>query len=489
MVTLTDDQVAALRKLLTRVDLREEPALRELLRELTPVDSELPQATSAPTLHLRGGTRSLEDEGGQQKPPKPPKSNKRKRRRLANEDSDSEDDGRELEDDLTIRGVVEQGVNDAGLRWIIVDMAAKEDDPHADEILQLLLAGAESTLDHPRCTTWVAGLRELYQEMFWADEGTAFKRDAFRCLVMRCQRSLAVRGAIDLTVMVNLVQLVVKVDSIRKAHNINTGQIYAEYMASEVGAPSLRTFQSWISAGQKYAALASSEANKAAGNIIRNRLLPLMGHLARQIPLSMSSLFSRHLLDALGLPRTLHCSDLHTTDKFFCAINQLDFKQLDRDWSLWAKEFPSKGELASLPMPTQFASLQRRILSASSATSSATSSGASTPFSTSTPLSASTPLSDSEDERSCPAPIMVDDDDDDDLMDSVISICTGFNKDHQDNLKYELLGSDATTVFQWTQQQRVLAQQAAVPETLEALETALKFLYNMEGLKQPSSER
>ena len=134
-----------------------------------------------------------------------------KRPKLTNEESDFGDDNCQLEDDLTIRGAVEEGV-DGGLRWIIVDMPAKENDPRADEVLQLLLVGAESTLDHPRCRAWVDGLRELSREMFWADESAAFERDAFRCLLMRCQRSLAVRGAIDLTVMVNLVQLVVKMD-------------------------------------------------------------------------------------------------------------------------------------------------------------------------------------------------------------------------------------------------------------------------------------
>ena len=39
-----------------------------------------------------------------------------------------------------------------------------------------------------------------------------FTRDAFACLVGRCRRSLAVRGAIDLTVMLNFIQLVIKAD-------------------------------------------------------------------------------------------------------------------------------------------------------------------------------------------------------------------------------------------------------------------------------------
>nr|VWP00392.1 Probable awr type III effector family protein [Ganoderma boninense] len=158
---------------------------------------------------------------GSVKPQTRRKNNKRPR--LDEEESASEDDHFELDSDLTIRGVEEDGVDVGRFIWVLVDVPGQEKDPRADEVLQLLLAGHESSLDHPRCVAWVEGLRELSQEIFWADEGAAFEGDAFGSLVIHCQRSLAVRGAIDLTVMVNLVQLVVKVDSIRKAYSLNIG--------------------------------------------------------------------------------------------------------------------------------------------------------------------------------------------------------------------------------------------------------------------------
>ena len=53
------------------------------------------------------------------------------------------------------------------------------------------------------------------------------------------------------------------------------------------------------------------------------RLLPLLRTLQQQIPLSMSTLFSSELLRRYDLPGTLNCSDLASSDIFFCTLNQL----------------------------------------------------------------------------------------------------------------------------------------------------------------------
>lgn len=64
-------------------------------------------------------------------------------------------------------------------------------------------------------------------------------------------------------------------------------------------------------------------ANKAALADVRGRILPLVGALAKEIPLSMPALFSSALLEKYDLPATIHCSDLELSDRFFCAINTL----------------------------------------------------------------------------------------------------------------------------------------------------------------------
>lgn len=62
--------------------------------------------------------------------------------------------------------------------------------------------------------------------------------------------------------------------SIRKARNLNISEIYAEYVANEVGAPSLRTFCSWIAAGQKYAAAAAAGKLVMCGFLLKLKWIP-----------------------------------------------------------------------------------------------------------------------------------------------------------------------------------------------------------------------
>lgn len=66
-----------------------------------------------------------------------------------------------------------------------------------------------------------------------------------------------------------------------------------------------------------------SEASPAISTLIQSRLLPLLSCLAKEVPLTMSTLFSSELLEKFRLPRTLHWSNLEETDRLFYAINQL----------------------------------------------------------------------------------------------------------------------------------------------------------------------
>ena len=66
----------------------------------------------------------------------------------------------------------------------------------------------------------------------------------------------------------------------------------------------------------------SSIASKM-GLTIQHRLLPLLQLLAREAPMCMSTLFSTRLLERYELPRQINCTDLVTSDRLFCAINQL----------------------------------------------------------------------------------------------------------------------------------------------------------------------
>ncbi|KAI1783460.1 hypothetical protein LXA43DRAFT_903520, partial [Ganoderma leucocontextum] len=54
---------------------------------------------------------------------------------------------------------------------------------------------------------------------------------------------------------------------------------------------------------------------------ITSRLFPLLKCLAQEVPLSMLSIFSIHVLEDYNLPRTVHCGDLEVTDQVFSTMN------------------------------------------------------------------------------------------------------------------------------------------------------------------------
>ena len=99
-------------------------------------------------------------------------------------------------------------------RWIAADTPHLPDDAVAFQVLQTLSSGADMNVEDPACTSWIDSLQFLTstdntpdQQQTWA-----FTTDSLMALVYRCQRGVAVRGYVEFIDMVNLVQLVVKVD-------------------------------------------------------------------------------------------------------------------------------------------------------------------------------------------------------------------------------------------------------------------------------------
>ena len=56
---------------------------------------------------------------------------------------------------------------------------------------------------------------------------------------------------------------------------------------------------------------------------VAKKILPLVGHLAHEIPLRISTIFSQKLLPKYDLPRSVHCSDLEVSDRLFDSVNRL----------------------------------------------------------------------------------------------------------------------------------------------------------------------
>ena len=53
------------------------------------------------------------------------------------------------------------------------------------------------------------------------------------------------------------------------------------------------------------------------GKDIKERLIPLVDYLRRNIPLQLSTVFSKALLRDVGLKEDIGCHDLDMSDKFF----------------------------------------------------------------------------------------------------------------------------------------------------------------------------
>ena len=57
------------------------------------------------------------------------------------------------------------------------------------------------------------------------------------------------------------------------------------------------------------------------GADVTERILPLLATVAKEIPITMSSIFCPSLLKEYDLPYDVKCADLTTMDRLFATIN------------------------------------------------------------------------------------------------------------------------------------------------------------------------
>ncbi|KAI0701724.1 hypothetical protein C8Q76DRAFT_239828 [Earliella scabrosa] len=390
----------------------------------------------------------------------------------------------------------------------------------AQELVLLLCEGTEGSLNNRQCQNWVKYMKALGSNAPWEEGRHAFAMDNLSSLLARCERSHHHAHAAEFTKMLSQVQLVIKVDSIKKERGWKYHtEVYRALIADQDNHPSLRTFQSWITNGQRYAALAAAgsiyllmviayrglgsdfggllweqtriiahnirlpDASKM-GLTIQHRLLPLLQLLAREAPMCMSTLFSTRLLERYELPRQINCTDLVTSDRLFCAINQLDFKLVPRKWDVWSSffvPFPSSATSfnPSETMPPSFDYIQQRVL------------GTYTPsylsaMDSETGSEYESPLSDSDDEH--------DHGDGESFSSHVesstssgstyICIPTDYDPKHKDNLRAPYPPTQEGR-DQWSYQQRACAALAYEPKNIDDLKARLQRRYDESGSELP----
>ncbi|PIL36998.1 hypothetical protein GSI_00690 [Ganoderma sinense ZZ0214-1] len=193
----------------------------------------------------------------------------------------------------------------------------------------------------------------------------------------------------------------------------------------------------------------------------------------------MSSIFSHHILDDYGLPRTVHCADLEVTDRVFNALNNMDFKLIDRDWEVWRDVFPPRVDLAALPTPVPFYQFQQTLLSAPP------SAPPTTPASSVRALTPESPASGVEEdfeEEFLGAPpadtaYVLEE------LANRTTITTTFNPRSKTNQRRPFPGPGPKRE-RWTLRQRGYASKAARPETVEELQEQLQnTFYSRGGIK------
>ncbi|KAH9829346.1 uncharacterized protein C8Q71DRAFT_678985, partial [Rhodofomes roseus] len=191
-------------------------------------------------------------------------------------------------------------------------------------------------------------------------------------VVRRCSRIDAGDMCSSFVFIMQYIQLACKTSSIRRLRNFTIGQVYDEYLANIEQAPSWRTFANWNAIGSKFAAIAAggsiyalllivlagqrtlltASINEFAysladvlrdpgdtdtGTIVVQQIIPAINALRSYFPLTFDSLFSPDQLKELGLATTvLDCTDLQQSDVMFDSLILNRFTAIKRNPVAWA---------------------------------------------------------------------------------------------------------------------------------------------------------
>lgn len=107
---------------------------------------------------------------------------------------------------------VEFGDEVMHLRWMQDDEPHLPVDQHALQVLNRLAQAPQCNITDLESRGWIASMQAIARGFPYSDAHAAFTSNSVAAIALRCRRTFDVRGAVDFSAMLNLVQLVVKTD-------------------------------------------------------------------------------------------------------------------------------------------------------------------------------------------------------------------------------------------------------------------------------------
>ncbi|EGO28246.1 hypothetical protein SERLADRAFT_434123 [Serpula lacrymans var. lacrymans S7.9] len=214
-------------------------------------------------------------------------------------------------------------------------------------IATLLSAHWGSDTHNPEA--WLLNVKSAIQEGAYLDKSLMS--------VVACCKGLGGKDiAVNFLLMVNLMQLITKCQSIKIQTGLSLNGIYNQEIAYLSNKPSKRTFQDWYFTGSKFAALAGGgsiyllvliaslglrvsvaamegispwdlenllrmpKKGTVKGNLIINHIIPTISRMHFSLPISMASMFSPAILAEHQLANEFDRTNISSSDHFFDSV-------------------------------------------------------------------------------------------------------------------------------------------------------------------------
>ncbi|KAG1834061.1 hypothetical protein DFJ58DRAFT_627946, partial [Suillus subalutaceus] len=210
-------------------------------------------------------------------------------------------------------------------------------------------------------------------------------------LVVRCRGMMGKDIRINFMIMINFMTLVCKCQSIRLKTGLHLKGIYENEVKDRPSETKVtyRTFLEWHATGSKFIAIAcggsiyalvliaglglrvsiasmvgtthlhladmlrSPPRDSPQRKLILERIVPTIARMRLSHPFSMTSMFSRALIERFSISKDIDCTDFSASDRFFDAIIQNAFTPLRRSGHVWRTCIaPVPTDLQRLPLHT-----------------------------------------------------------------------------------------------------------------------------------------
>ncbi|KAG1854925.1 hypothetical protein DFJ58DRAFT_727663 [Suillus subalutaceus] len=261
-------------------------------------------------------------------------------------------------------------------------MVLKLNDEATAIIAELAAAHCLSSIHDP--LRWLQDIGNFVQVPSVDDE-------SLLSLVVRCRGMMGKDIRINFMIMINFMTLVCKCQSIRLKTGLHLKGIYENEVKDRPSETKVtyRTFLEWHATGSKFIAIAcggsiyalvliaglglrvsiasmvgtthlhladmlrSPPRDSPQRKLILERIVPTIARMRLSHPFSMTSMFSRALIERFSISKDIDCTDFSASDRFFDAIIQNAFTPLRRSGHVWrACIAPVPTDLQRLPLHT-----------------------------------------------------------------------------------------------------------------------------------------